>query len=135
MKPSCASSTAVAPRSSARARTVWRTWTRCCGFVGPIQRPPKARQHFGRGKLRMAIMRALRDGPKTRPQIVAAIAAEHGMTAKATRLCVYPRLSQMRAEGHVCAPRKDNLGRLLWNLVLGDVEISRFHSAPDSLLD
>ena len=77
----------------------------------PSKQGPKA---FGRGKLRLAILRELREGPRTGAQIVAVIAAERGWTAERTRTHIYPTLSHMRAEGHVCAPRKDNRGRLLW---------------------
>ena len=34
--------------------------------------PPKLARHFGRGKLRLAILMALRDGPRTGAQILAA---------------------------------------------------------------
>jgi hypothetical protein len=78
--------------------------------------PPKVARQFGRGKLRLAILRALRDGPRTGAQIAAAVAAERGLTAERARAHAYPTLSKLRAEGHVCAPRKDNRGRLLWEL-------------------
>ena len=73
--------------------------------------PPNVSRHFRRGKLRLAILPELRDGPRTGAQIAAAVAAERGWTAERTRTP-----SHMRAEGHVCAPRKDNRGRLLWEM-------------------
>ena len=47
--------------------------------------PGNQPKQFGRGKLRMAILRALRDGPRTGPQIAAAVAAERSLTAEQAR--------------------------------------------------
>ena len=78
--------------------------------------PGKRARHFGRWKLRLVILRELRDSQRTGPQLVAAISAEGGLTAKQARLVVYPTLCRMRDAGAICAPRKDNRGRLLWEM-------------------
>ena len=49
--------------------------------------PPKLGHGFGRGKLRMAILRALRDGPRTGKQIAAAVAAAARAQARAAPDC------------------------------------------------
>lgn len=78
--------------------------------------PGKQAKQFGRGKLRLAILRALQDGPRTGPQIAAAVATERGLTPKQARASVYPSLCRLRDAGAICAPRKGNRGRLLWEL-------------------
>ena len=80
--------------------------------------PPKAARHFGRGELRLAILRALRDGPRTGMQIAEAIAAEHGIASDLAYKRVAPTLWHLRAQGVVTSARKDNRGRLLWDLAL-----------------
>lgn len=77
--------------------------------------PARVPKSFGRGKLRMAVLRALRDGPRTSAQVAAAVAAEHGMTAEQVRT-VYPCLSRMLASGAITAARKGKRGRCLWSV-------------------
>ncbi len=76
--------------------------------------PRKQPKHFRRGMLRTAILRVLQDGPRTSRQITARVTAGHGLTAKEAYKIVYRGLCHLRAQGLVCAPRKDNRGRLRW---------------------
>lgn len=64
----------------------------------PRKAPP---QRFKRGRLRLAIRIALRDGPITGPEIVARIAAAHGLDYGEIYRSVYSQLGQMRRAGLV----------------------------------
>lgn len=79
--------------------------------------PRKQPKHFRHGKLRMAILWALQDGPRTGPQVAAAIAAERGLAVEHAYKIVYRGLCHLRTQGRVIAPMKDNRGRLLWEIV------------------
>lgn len=65
---------------------------------------------FCRGKLRLAIMSALREGPLTGPDIVAHVAQSNGLTYKEVYNSVYAQLSTMKRAGLV------GLERTLWRL-------------------
>ena len=78
--------------------------------------PRKMPKHFRRGALRMAILRALQDGQRTTAQVTAAATEGHALTASEARKIVYRGLCHLRTQGHVCALRKDNRGRLLWEM-------------------
>ncbi len=77
--------------------------------------PRKQPKHFRRGALRMAILRALQDGPRTSAQITAAATVGHGLATREARKLVYRGLCHLRAQGIVCAPSRDVRGRLLWS--------------------
>lgn len=78
--------------------------------------PEKQLKGFGRGKLRLAIMRALQDGPRTGAQIAAAVAAGRGWTTKQARANVYPALCRMRDAGSITAAQEGG-GRIFWSLL------------------
>ncbi len=61
--------------------------------------PRKANQHFKRGKLRLAICAALRDGPLTGPQIVERACATHGLAYRTLYQSVYAQLYCMKKAG------------------------------------
>lgn len=67
--------------------------------------PPVPRKaappNFRRGKLRLAIFMALRDGPLTGPEIVRRVSAAHGMAYKQVYRSAYTQLGHMRRAGLV----------------------------------
>ena len=64
----------------------------------PSNAPP---QHFRRGKLRVAIYAALRDGPQTGPEIVRRVSEAHGLPYRTIYRSVYSQLQVMRVAGRV----------------------------------
>jgi hypothetical protein len=64
--------------------------------------PQKAKPpHFRRGKLRVAIYAALRDGPLTGPEIVRRVSEAHGIAYAALYRSVYAQLHVMRRAGRL----------------------------------
>ena len=64
----------------------------------PRKAPP---QNFKRGRLRLAICAALRDGPLLGPQIVERVCAAHGLAYRAIYQNVYAQLYCMKKAGQV----------------------------------
>lgn len=70
------------------------------GFDPADQHVPDHRpRRFGRGKLTRAIRDALRDGPKTGPEIVDYVAEAYGMDRETVRMSVHVSLSHGIAKG------------------------------------
>ncbi len=67
--------------------------------LGPV--PRKANPFFQRGKLRVAIFTALRQGPCVGPQVVMRVCEAHGLVYGAMYRSVYSQLGQMKKTGHL----------------------------------
>jgi len=76
--------------------------------LGPV--PRKAHPQFRRGKLRVAIYAALREGPLTGPEIVERVCAAQGLAYGAMYRSVYAQMHAMKN-----AERLAHEGRL-WGL-------------------
>jgi hypothetical protein len=62
----------------------------------PRKAPP---QNFRRGKLRLAIFAALRNGPLPGPELVRRVAAAHGLDYEKVYRSAYTQLGHMRRAG------------------------------------
>ena len=64
--------------------------------------PQKVPKHFARNKLRTALLRTLREGPKTGPELAQAVAGQNpGLTYKQAYKRVYVALHAMQRVGLV----------------------------------
>jgi hypothetical protein len=80
--------------------------------------PRKTERRFRRNQFRAAILRALRGGAETGPEIVRHVAAStNKLTYEEAYSRVYIALHQMRARGLVTS-EKDRAGRYVWGLAV-----------------
>jgi hypothetical protein len=68
--------------------------------LGPVPRKAPL-QRFRRGKLRVAIFAALRDGPCTGPEVVTRVCEAHGLAYGNMYRSVYAQLGEMKKAGYV----------------------------------
>ncbi|KAF0675472.1 helix-turn-helix transcriptional regulator [Profundibacterium mesophilum] len=77
--------------------------------------PVKTERLFKRGKLRIAVLAALRDGPKTGPQIAAHIAEAEGLPYRTVYKRLYQCLHTLK-ESETVSREKDRMRRYVWKI-------------------
>lgn len=78
--------------------------------------PTKYQRRFERGQFRAALVRLLRERPRTAPEIAAEIARRHQfMPYEDAYVRTYSTLREMRRQGFVRS-EKDRAGRYVWGL-------------------